>query len=211
MRLIALTAAAAAFAATAAAAPVTFDLTKPFFLTFDSATGETLTSDRGTSATMRAFAAAGNLQSTGTQDTFGAGTRSTLATNGDTVAVFGCADSGTSDCSALRFFFPTPVTLQSVTWNAFASDVGVRVFAGSAPVSAFASGTYPPGPPQVIDFTNQDPITELTIQARLSGSISIRAITVDDPTVAPIPLPAAAWLLIGGLGALGAVARKRAA
>jgi hypothetical protein len=66
------TAAAAAvvslFAATAAAASVTFDLTKPSFQTFDSSTGETLTSDRGTTATMRAFAAAGNLQSTGTQD-----------------------------------------------------------------------------------------------------------------------------------------------
>jgi hypothetical protein len=29
--------------------------------------------------------------------------------------------------------------------------------------------------------------------------------------IAPIPLPAAAWLLMGGLGALGAVARKRRA
>ena len=29
--------------------------------------------------------------------------------------------------------------------------------------------------------------------------------------VAPIPLPAAAWLLLGGVGALGAVARKRRA
>jgi hypothetical protein len=29
--------------------------------------------------------------------------------------------------------------------------------------------------------------------------------------IAPIPLPAAGWLLLGGLGALGAVARKRRA
>lgn len=32
-----------------------------------------------------------------------------------------------------------------------------------------------------------------------------------NPNVAPIPLPAAAWLLIGGIGAIGAVSRRRKA
>jgi hypothetical protein len=132
------------------------------------------------------------------------------------VAVFGCADTGTSDCSALRFFFPMPVTLQSIAVSVFGNDEGVRVFGGAVNLGSnlFSGGTFPPGAPEVITYTNQDPITELTIQARVGGSLSIRSISVDDPTVAPIPLPAAAWLLLGGLGALGtvrAVARKRAA
>ena len=212
MKVLVLAAVAVLTAHAASALSVNFDLTKPAFQTFDSFNGETLTSDRGTTATMRAFAAAGNLQSTGTQDKFGAGTRSTLATDGNTVAVFGCADSGTADCSTLRFFFPTPVTLQSISWNAFARDVAVRVFAGSAPVSDFADGTYPPGLPEVINFTGQDPITELSIQALIRGSISIRSITVDDPLA--VPLPASAWLLfgsVGGIGALRAMVRRRRA
>ncbi|SEA99136.1 VPLPA-CTERM sorting domain-containing protein [Rubrimonas cliftonensis] len=34
---------------------------------------------------------------------------------------------------------------------------------------------------------------------------------IENPNPNPIPLPAAAWLLLGGLGALGALARRRAA
>ena len=199
------------FATSAAAVPVTFDLTKPSFITFDSAAGETLTSDLGTTAIMRAYAAAGNLQSTGTQDEFGAGTA--RAPNVD-VAVFGCADSGTSDCSALRFFFPTDVTLLSIAVSVLGGDEGMTVFAGASNLgNKLFSGQYPNPPVRVFDYDPSNPnnvaTQELTIRALLGGSFSIKSITVDDPSAVAVPEPATSLLLLFGLAGLGITTARR--
>ncbi len=44
----------------------------------------------------------------------------------------------------------------------------------------------------------------------LFGGFSATAITDVTPSTAVIPLPAAGWLLLGGLGALGLMRRRRA-
>jgi hypothetical protein len=49
------------------------------------------------------------------------------------------------------------------------------------------------------------------IAVRSFGGIAFDNIRVEHATAAPIPLPAAGWLLLGGLAALGSVARRRAA
>lgn len=64
---------------------------------------------------------------------------------------------------------------------------------------------------QTIDFVSDHTnvfgnVTEITFYTNGGGNVRI-----DDLMVAPVPLPAAAWLLIGGVGALGAAARRRKA
>ena len=211
MKYLIIGAIAALFAHSAAAIPVTFDLTKPSFITFDSLNGETLTSDLGTTATMRAYASAGNLQSTGTQDEFGAGT--TRASNVE-VATFGCADSCSSDCSALRFFFPTEVTLLSIAVTALGPDEGMTVFAGASNLgNKIFSGQYPTPPVRVFDYDPSNPnnvaTQELTIRALLGGSFSIKSITVDDPSAVAVPEPATSLLLLFGLAGLGITTARR--
>lgn len=69
----------------------------------------------------------------------------------------------------------------------FLSITGFVTGLGGAPVNDF--------------WTRENDDTQAQLWARFTA----------DPNVAPIPLPAAAWMLIGGLGALGAVARRRKA
>ena len=203
----------ALFATSAAAVPVTFDLTKPSFILFDSANGETLTSDLGTTATMRAYSGLGNLRLTGTQDVYGAATHDVLASDGETVAVFACAESGSADCAALRYFFPTDVTLLSIEVTVFGRDEGMVVFADASNLgNSFFQGQYPTPPVSVIDYTNNPNnvmTRELGIRALLGGSISIKSITVDDPSAVAVPEPATSMLLLFGLAGLGITTARR--
>ena len=63
----------------------------------------------------------------------------------------------------------------------------------------------------ILGFQDADgnEFTEFWTKENAENSAFLRASFTTTPNVAPIPLPAAAWMLIGGLGALGAVARRR--
>ena len=53
------------------------------------------------------------------------------------------------------------------------------------------------------EFANVSSVTFST-----GGGGNVR---IDDLSAAPVPLPAAGWLLLGGLGAIGALRRRRRA
>jgi hypothetical protein len=75
------------------------------------------------------------------------------------------------------------------------STLTARAYAEGIPIDGFVGGS--------VNVRSRDPITLSSI-----GTLSSTPTIVVNPS--PVPLPAAAWMLIAGLGGLG-VLRKRAA
>ena len=73
-------------------------------------------------------------------------------------------------------------------------------------VAAFAKNTY-----HTLFFGDAfADVSSILFTTGGRGNVRIDNLTAT-PTPAPVPLPAAAWLLLGGVGALAAVRRRRAA
>lgn len=82
-----------------------------------------------------------------------------------------------------------------------AAGGAIMSFSGSAPDFEFVFQSFPTAP----DFSNFGSIAdsfELHIDASFSATVT------EVPTTTPIPLPAAGWLLVAGLGAIGLVRRR---
>ena len=135
---------------------------------------------------------------------------------------------GTQSRNEAQFVFQNPVRLLSLTFTLYAEAPNIEVFArragetisdrfdfffsGGPPNDGTGIGPDDVPPRQTVTFDPSDPLrSEISMFSLGQPGAALVSITVDDPSLPPIPLPAAAWLLLGGLGALGAVARKRRA
>lgn len=96
-----------------------------------------------------------------------------------------------------------------------AADVGGKFSIKAGGTSFYklagANGKLANGNIQLVTITLDEAVTSLDL--RLGHDRSNDGFAVDGVTVglAPIPLPAAAWLLVGGIGVLGAASRRRRA
>ncbi|MEI4233439.1 VPLPA-CTERM sorting domain-containing protein [Roseovarius sp. D22-M7] len=99
-------------------------------------------------------------------------------------------------------------------------EIGVSVTCVSADIGicigADAEGEYDRSETRNFEFDvtftrNADGDTVFPTFALLDGGIVAREIDTFDSTTAPIPLPAAGWMMVAGLGALGALRRRRRA
>jgi len=102
--------------------------------------------------------------------------------------------------------FLTSVTLLDIDSNGAASNIEfTSIFADGSPTSTVSSvpfsGTTGNNSLITFDF-DQAPLTEFRIKLPGSGAVAELNYTV-------VPLPAGAWLMLTGLGALGFAARRR--
>lgn len=135
---------------------------------------------------------------------------------------------GTETRNEAQFVFQNPVRLLSLTFALYAEAPNIEVrarragetitdnfdffFSGGPPNDGAGIGPNDVPPRRTVTFEPTDPLrSQITMFSKGVPGAALVSITVDDPSLAPIPLPAAAWMLLGGLGALGAVARRRRA
>lgn len=107
--------------------------------------------------------------------------------------IFGFPSSGTS----VIYDFDTPFTIRSGSgFSALDSDTL------TVPTTSYGNG--------ILEFSG--PISSLSLNTN-GASISFQAMTfgVDDAPPPIVPLPAALWFGIAGIGALGQIGRRRAA
>ncbi len=128
--------------------------------------------------------------------------RSTLG--GDTVPGFSMpalAEGLTLDPPA------TPIIPGGPLWDQLGEDSGECWFTGCG-YTGWINGTYEFT--QAGNFRLQFGVTNWNDSFFHSG-MAIAGTTIDGVPIAVIPLPAAGWLLLGGLGALAVVRRRRSA
>ncbi len=226
---------AAALAVTVAApvdaAQVTFDFTtEPFpgnsngltTLPGDAFFPATFTGEFGRTIEIVTFLSGGST--TGyALDTFGSGPRI-----GDTV-LFGQRaffNFGNTGGPLVDYRFGSAVELVSATFTLYNPQQNLEIDFRSDGTNArreqyfFSTDAYddlaanPPSvPPETtILFDNTFPLVDQLFMRSFGGQgAALKTLVIDDPAIAPIPLPATAWLLLGGLGALAAFARRRRA
>lgn len=124
------------------------------------------------------------------------------------VATSSSASNDVSTSWRLSGLFESPFSLVSSTCNVEDGTLGVPSTCSFelkfSPTSAVTSNLFL----GLENFYNEGGIGGAP--NRNSIAILVRGTGVP-ASVAPVPLPAAAWLLLGGLGALGAIARRKRA
>jgi hypothetical protein len=123
-----------------------------------------------------------------------------------------CAALNNNETMVMTNTLPTagsPFTLNSLNFNLLGKGTGntLTVTGSNAAAVSFSVPTYANNSYHFFDFgTTFENVTAVTFSTNNGGNVRIDDVMV---TTAPVPLPAAAWLLIGGIGALGAAARRR--
>ena len=109
---------------------------------------------------------------------------------------------------------PGLFTLTGLNFNLLGkgTDNTLTVTGSNGTVRSFAASAFAHNDYHSVLFTTEfQDVSSVTFSTGGGGNVRIDELTAT-PTPAPVPLPAAGLLLIGGLGALGAVShRKRAA
>jgi hypothetical protein len=106
----------------------------------------------------------------------------------------------------MTFALNKAINLTGVTF--LDGEEGASVLIGGVTAGALAAGVSGDNEYADIAVSGGSGITSFTVRFNRSGALG--GLTLASP-VDPqaIPLPAGAWLLLGGLGAMGAVARRR--
>lgn len=100
---------------------------------------------------------------------------------------------------ALTFSFDTTVVVNSVSFNNLGGNDDYSVFVDGFPVALGINANPLVGPATLDSFT-------IGVGLRDGDRFRIASIDYD---IAPIPLPAAGWMLLAGLGGLYAVKRRK--
>ncbi len=126
----------------------------------------------------------------------------------------GCLALNNNESSTLTFTSaPGKFTLNSLNFKLLGNGTGNTLFVNGSnggSKSFTVGATYAKNTYHFFDFgTLFENVSGVTFSTANGGNVRLDDLMVSAP--APVPLPAAAWLLVGGLGALGAAARRRGA
>jgi hypothetical protein len=120
-----------------------------------------------------------------------------------------CAALNNNETMVMTSLAPSPgsvFTLNSLNFNLLGRGTGntLTITGSNAAVVSFSVPDFANNTYHLFDFgdTFAD-VTSVTFSASEGGNVRI-----DDLMAAPVPLPAAAWLLLGGMGVLGAASRR---
>ena len=110
------------------------------------------------------------------------------------------------------FSFSTAISAFAIDVNTFATDNGA--YKATLNTGDFANSTFEvfsgANTGQFIGFTSDTLFTSVTISAATGFAYSLDTLAYGSAAnVSSVPLPAAAWLLLSGLGAVGAAARRK--
>ena len=123
-----------------------------------------------------------------------------------------CAALNNNETMVMTSLAPSlgsPFTLNSLNFNLLGNGTGntLTVTGSNAAVVSFSVPTFAKNTYHLFDFGSTfENVTSVTFATSQGGNVRI-----DDLMAAPVPLPAAAWLLLGGMGVLGAASRRKRA